>query len=504
MRRTGCTRQDTGRRITLAVGLILAVGSGRSDGAPPGSGALPSPPPSATRNEFALDLFRATLPADGHEGCALAPAGVAATLAMALEGARGETAREIARVLGLDGPGASPDDLFPIDRPGRERPVDRPTLGAGLESNEGYGVKVRDVPDGSAAARAGLKPGDLILAVDDRPVRSRPRLDAALPPVGVSARLQVFEYESGRVVERPATPDRATEPAPSGGRDASSALRSARAAWVQSGTGIDPRFRASIRERFRAEVFPLDFRADPDAARRAVVAWFASRASTPGTVPVAEDIGPDTRFLLADSLAMRGTWTVPFPTSAPGPFRTEGGQTVTRLLMRRSGTLRVYRSDRFDALELPYAEGGLALLVVLPREAGPIDRFSRGLSAAEFQAAIEGLRPRTIDVILPTFRVGQTHRLARALAALGMARAFGDRADFSGIDPRQPLRLSDVSHAASVEVDERGTRAEASTAASGVLIKGDDPTPIPFHADRPFLFTVIDRRGAILLIGCVR
>ncbi len=83
-----------------------------------------------------------------------------------------------------------------------------------------------------------------------------------------------------------------------------------------------------------------------------------------------------------------------------------------------------------------------------------------------------------------------------------MPLAFSTRAEFPAIDLKEPLRLSSVRHEVEIEVDERGTRAEAATAVAGVLIKGDETEPLPFHADRPFVFAVIIREnGAILMLG---
>ena len=67
---------------------------------------------------------------------------------------------------------------------------------------EGFGVVVVDVMDGTPAQRAGIKSGDIVVAVDDRPVtesRALQRLIAA-GPVEREARLTVLRPEGRRAL----------------------------------------------------------------------------------------------------------------------------------------------------------------------------------------------------------------------------------------------------------------------------------------------------------------
>jgi len=115
----------------------------------------------------------------------------------------------------------------------------------------------------------------------------------------------------------------------------------------------------------------------------------------------------------------------------------------------------------------------------------------------------EATRDGKVDVTMPKFKATGSMELSEALGALGMKRAFGDGADFSGISTSFPLKISAVVHRAFAEVDEKGTEAAAATAvvmsesATSVEI-----TPPPFKVDRPFLFFVRDdKSGAVLFSG---
>ena len=105
---------------------------------------------------------------------------------------------------------------------------------------------------------------------------------------------------------------------------------------------------------------------------------------------------------------------------------------------------------------------------------------------------------------MPKFTFRSQFALAEQLAGLGMTDAFDpSMADFSGMDGRRDLFISDVIHQAFVAVDEDGTEAAAATV---VIMK---LTGLPFPGiqltiDRPFIFLIRDlSSGQILFIGRV-
>ena len=95
---------------------------------------------------------------------------------------------------------------------------------------------------------------------------------------------------------------------------------------------------------------------------------------------------------------------------------------------------------------------------------------------------------------------------------LGMAAAFNNQADFSGMTGRPPtqgsLKIGAIEHRAVIDVVEEGTEAAAATAVtmmrSGARLPQREPEPEPFHFDRPFLFLIADgTTGAVLFAGRV-
>jgi serpin B len=116
---------------------------------------------------------------------------------------------------------------------------------------------------------------------------------------------------------------------------------------------------------------------------------------------------------------------------------------------------------------------------------------------------LSGLREEEVIVALPRFRITREFNLAKTLAVMGMSLAFGDQADFSGMDGKKDLYISEVFHKAFVDVNEGGTEA----AATAVMMKAGraESRIVPlFRADHPFVFLIRDRAsGSILFMGRV-
>jgi serine protease inhibitor len=91
------------------------------------------------------------------------------------------------------------------------------------------------------------------------------------------------------------------------------------------------------------------------------------------------------------------------------------------------------------------------------------------------------------------------------LKALGMRDAFDPQAaDFSGMDGRRDLYITDILHKAYVAVDEAGTEAAAATAVIVSPTSIQPAPPIAFTVDRPFFFIIRDNpTGTILFLGRV-
>lgn len=111
-----------------------------------------------------------------------------------------------------------------------------------------------------------------------------------------------------------------------------------------------------------------------------------------------------------------------------------------------------------------------------------------------------------VELVVPRFEVNTSLSLKKTLSALGMAKAFSDTADFTGMSTEdKTLHIDEVVHKAVLKVDEQGAEAAAAT---GVVI-GVRSAIIPqevrkFTVDQPFLVAIVDKpTNAILFLGRV-
>jgi serpin B len=123
-----------------------------------------------------------------------------------------------------------------------------------------------------------------------------------------------------------------------------------------------------------------------------------------------------------------------------------------------------------------------------------------GLLAAQLDQWLKAMRETKVDIRIPRWKMNWREYLEKTLQDMGMKQAFTGRADFSGMNGKGGLFISQVIHQSFVEVNEEGTEAAAATT---VVMKGNGGTQtIEFRADRPFVFLIRDKlTGAILFVG---
>jgi serpin B len=177
---------------------------------------------------------------------------------------------------------------------------------------------------------------------------------------------------------------------------------------------------------------------------------------------------------------------------------------ITVPMMHRTASLAYQKGDGYQAVLLPYKNSSLAMAIVLPD--GPLSAFTAQLGeGSALNSLLSGAGRQSVALALPKFRQRTSVGLIPVLRDLGVQDAFTDRADFSGITTAEQLLISAVVHQAYIDVDEQGTEAAAATAiAMRPMALRREPDPIPLTVDRPFLFAILDTAtGLPLFLGQV-
>jgi serine protease inhibitor len=256
-------------------------------------------------------------------------------------------------------------------------------------------------------------------------------------------------------------------------------------------------------------LLPVDFKNDPETARLAINAWVEEQTHHKiKDLLAAGTVTPDTRLVLTNAIYFLGNWISQFD---PGltrdqDFSVSAGEKVKAPLMHQMHEYRYWVNRSIQALELPYKGDDLSMLVLLPRQADGLAAMENSLSSAHVRQLRAELQPKTVDAYLPKFKLQTCYALSGPLEALGMKQAFiAGKADFSGIDGGTGyFYISQVVHKAFVDVNERGTEAAAAT--GDELLAADLPPvrPVVFRADHPFLFLICDNHsGSVLFLGRV-
>ena len=287
----------------------------------------------------------------------------------------------------------------------------------------------------------------------------------------------------------------------------SNELNIANALWAQKGHPFIPAFLTVATQQYGAMLKQVDFK-DPSNRVDAVLninQWVAKKTKDRiENIISSEDLDELVRLILVNAIYFKGTWAKPFDTNATAiePFHFTRKEDVQVPLMHHFQSVNYEENDEFQAVELPYQGGAISMVILLPRQIDGRKQLETSLNSANLALWLAKMRKREVDVYIPRFKLESRFSLAGHLAKMGMADAFSNRADFSGMDSTKNLFISEVFHKAWVEVDERGTEAAAATAAVMMEKAELQAQPPVFRADHPFIFLIRDTRsGTVLFLG---
>lgn len=283
-------------------------------------------------------------------------------------------------------------------------------------------------------------------------------------------------------------------------------LNVANSTWGQTGYTFLQAYLDTLARNYGAGLQTLDFAASPDPSRVTINNWV--KDATEGKIldlipPGAVDAL--TRLVLVNTIYFNAAWKHQFasPDGVAKPWNMLDGSKVNVVLMPLTASFPYAQGDGYQALEMPYDGDELGMVVLLP-DLGKLAAFEQSLTAARVQSILKALAPNSVDLQMPKFKFGSQFGLAATLKGMGATDAFDpSKADFSGMDGKRDLSVTDVIHKAIVEVNDKGTEAAAATAVIAG-ITSMPATSVSFVVDRPFVFLIRDvKTGAIVFVGRV-
>jgi serine protease inhibitor len=478
----------------------------------------------AANNNFAVDLYLQLAKESKGKNVFFSPYSMSSALAMTAEGARGETAAQMGKVLcfpsAAHNPGGNAQSL----------PWNMAVIHAGLAAlNERFNPKPvsQKVRDKIAGLRKDLAEANRKAAELQRGNSWREGMDEADKAQKIAAELNallahVDLYE----------------------------LHVANALWGEKSYPFQPSYLETIHKYYKTGgAFPVDFKHNADRERQVINAWVEEQTNKRITNLIPPGcIDADTRLVLTNAIYFKGEWKSPFDAgSTKEDDFTAAGEKLRVPLMHkdflRDARYAAFTADGrlfetpqevpaghapdpatvypgkggFTLAELPYKGDDLAMVAILPQDTDGLEELEKKLTGENMQSWLGKLQARTVHVFLPKFKLDTSYKMKDALSDLGMPRAFANPnrpkgAQFDGMsastDPEDRLFIGAVLHKAFVEVNEKGTEAAAATAVLMPLAAAAyrPPKVVPFiptfRADRPFLFAIRDvKTGTILFVG---
>ncbi|HQC12334.1 MAG: serpin family protein [Methanoregulaceae archaeon] len=289
-------------------------------------------------------------------------------------------------------------------------------------------------------------------------------------------------------------------------------LRTANALWAEQTYPFLPGYISTAERYYDARTINLDFAGHPEESRVMINDWVEEQTEDriEDLIPPGE-INPDTTLVITNAIYFKGTWVKQFDPEKTtyGDFTTGSGEVVQVPMMQRTDEDAIFgyaETDSLQVLSMPYASDDnktLSMMVILPGD-NDLAAVEESLDLDKIENLRQSLESRRVMVYFPKFTMETRYFLPDTLARMGMQTAFTGGADFSGMDGKGDLFISNVIHQAFVEVNEEGTEAAAATAV--IMQKSAAPAEeIPFfRADHPFIFLVQDdETGNILFMGRV-
>lgn len=290
-------------------------------------------------------------------------------------------------------------------------------------------------------------------------------------------------------------------------------LNTANAYWLRMDEDLNDDYQYTIENDYKAGGQELDFAGDPSGSADTINTWVEERTNDRIKDLIdASMINPNTYLILTNAIYFKANWKWQFDPEATTdqPFYLSGGGERTVDMMNICDPeidVNYAENDDVKLLQLPYTDEELSMYIVLPKD-DDISSLEGDLDSEYLNGLKTDLLGEWVDIHLPRFKFELRYELNDNLKNMGMEKAFTMQADFSGIKEsgESDLYISDVVHQSFVEVNEEGTEAAAATA---VVMEdkgggGEEPQPLEFRADHPFIFFIEHREtGQILFMGKV-
>ncbi len=279
--------------------------------------------------------------------------------------------------------------------------------------------------------------------------------------------------------------------------------------WVDPEGQIKDEFIGKCRGIFDAQVFAAELSA-PGIVKD-LNGWVSKHTNKLIPEIINEPFDEDAALLLANALYLKNKWLSEFdPLSThERDFRHEdGSSTRMDFLSKHNATLSYLQGKGGQGVVLPYDDGRLAFVAILPDLYPDSPDLGQWLNNLEGNSLSQLIINREdalfLSFAMPKFSAEWKGNLEDTLPLLGLEDAFvPGAADFSSLgDNPEGYFINQVIHATKIEVNEKGTEAAAATVVDAPAGSAAPQDGITLILDRPFLYGIVDLyTGVPLFLG---
>lgn len=288
-------------------------------------------------------------------------------------------------------------------------------------------------------------------------------------------------------------------------------MEAANSLWLQDGYGFAQKYLDICGEDFMADLYTVDYEnAAADATER-INEWAEDKTHGKIEKILDEDLDDSTRLVLVNALYFLGDWATPFEANSTWDDTFHGASGDSEVpFMHSEWDVSYYDGKTFQLIILPFLGddgqvGPFAMSFILPKEGCSPEDVAEEMTEEGFETLIKEARSVKVQISLPKFEFEYGTSMVDTMKALGMKEAFSGSAQFDEMTGGEnDLFVSNIIHKTYIRVDEEGAEAAAVTAviSQETAMPIDEPDPIVFNADHPFLFTIYDTTdGTMLFTG---
>ncbi|XP_055840313.1 leukocyte elastase inhibitor isoform X4 [Episyrphus balteatus] len=281
-------------------------------------------------------------------------------------------------------------------------------------------------------------------------------------------------------------------------------LKIANKLYVQQGYEINPDFNKIAIESFSSSSEAIDFAKNVPAAST-INKWVEDKTNNKIKDLISSDsLNSLTRMVLVNAIHFKGEWEKKFEKdrTAEEDFFINETDSVKVEMMNGKAKYNYGYFEELDctAIEMPYRDSDLSMLVLLPNSRTGLKDLERKLQTVNLHDLTQQMSVEEVVVKFPKFKVEFSAELTKPLKQMGIKKMFSDDAEFGNLlTSDEKLYVSKVIHKAFIEVNEEGAEAAAATAA---IIKERCLPPKPkkpkqFTANKAFMYFIKSKRSNI-------